>query len=159
MKSQRPFLTNWMPITSILFRILRICRSLFKCNSLKNEKLSLNFLFHLWNLHQILKIFKKKKIVIANLFPKLQCDKDLVKALSEKRRNGTSSDSEHLKVSQKLVKSVLEHFYYVFSSFSGEIFWKIFLLLNFQIIGVFVNTLNVDYKYNVPDFENLPFAI
>ena len=31
---------------------------LFKCNYLKNGKLFLIFLFHLWSLHQILTIFK-----------------------------------------------------------------------------------------------------
>ena len=58
-------------ITSIMFRIVRICRSLFKCNYLKNKKHFLSFIFHLWNLHQISNIFKKKKIVIADVFPKL----------------------------------------------------------------------------------------
>ena len=58
-------------ITSIMFRIVRICRSLFKCNFLKNKKHFLSFIFHLWNLHQISNIFKKKKIVIADVFPKL----------------------------------------------------------------------------------------
>ena len=64
-------LTHGLPITSILFRIVRFCRSLFKSSYLKNKKHFLSFLFHLWNLHQILNIFKKKKIVIANVFPKL----------------------------------------------------------------------------------------
>ena len=54
------------------FGIVRIWSSLFKCNYLKNKKIFLNFLFHLWNLHQILNIFKKKMIVIANVFPKLK---------------------------------------------------------------------------------------
>ena len=58
-------------IISIMFRIVRICRSLFKCNFLKNKKHFLSFIFHLWNLHQISNIFKKKKIVIADVFLKL----------------------------------------------------------------------------------------
>ena len=64
-------LTHGLPITSILFRIVRNCRSLFKSSYLENKKHFLRFLFHLWNLHQILNIFKKKKIAIANVFPKL----------------------------------------------------------------------------------------
>ena len=64
-------ITHGLPITSILFRIVRICRSLFKSSYLKNEKHFLGLLFHLCNLHQILNIFKKKKILIANVFPKL----------------------------------------------------------------------------------------
>ena len=64
-------LTHGLPITSILFRIVRICRSLFKSSYPKNRKHFLGFLFHCWNLHQISNIFKQKKIVIANVFPKL----------------------------------------------------------------------------------------
>ena len=64
-------ITHGLPITSILFRIVRICRSLFKSSYLKNEKHFLGFLYHLWNLHQICNISKKEKILIANVFPKL----------------------------------------------------------------------------------------
>ena len=64
-------LTHGLPITSILLRILRICRSLFKSSYLKNKKHFLVFLFHLWNFHQCLNIFKKKKILMANVFPEL----------------------------------------------------------------------------------------
>ena len=63
--------THGLPITSILFRFVRIYRSQFKSNYLKNKRYFLDFLFHLWNLHQTLNIFKKKKILIANVFPKL----------------------------------------------------------------------------------------
>ena len=68
LKSQWCLLTHGVPNRCILFRISRICRSIFKCKYLKNQKYFLSFLFHLWNLHQILKIFKQKKIVIANYF-------------------------------------------------------------------------------------------
>ena len=64
-------ITHGLPITSILFRIVRICRSLFKSSYLKNEKHFPGFLFHLWNLHQTLNILKKKYLLIANVFPKL----------------------------------------------------------------------------------------
>ena len=36
-------------------------------------------LFDFWNLHQILNILKKKMIVIANVFPKLQTVKILIR--------------------------------------------------------------------------------
>ena len=63
--------THGLPITSILFRFVRICRSQFKSNYLKDKRYFLASLFHLWNLHQTLNISKKKKILIANVFPKL----------------------------------------------------------------------------------------
>ena len=96
LKFEGCLLTHWLPMASILFRIARIWSSLFKCNYLKNKKLFLNFLFHLWNLHQILKIFEKYIIVIANVFSKLQNVKDLVKPLSRKHRFRTSFDTRHV---------------------------------------------------------------
>ena len=71
-------LTLWVLITSMPFRIVRICGSLFKCNYLKNKSFSLYFLFHWSNLDQILNIFLKKKFVIADIFPKLQIVKHLL---------------------------------------------------------------------------------
>ena len=37
--------------------------------------------------------------------------------------------------------------------------WKISPWLKFEIIGMFVNTWAADYKYSVPDSENLAFPI
>ena len=62
-------------------------------------------MFLFWNLHEILKIFLKKIIVIANVFPKLQTFKDLVRPLSKKRCLRTSFENQHPKGSQALVKS------------------------------------------------------
>ena len=60
LKWEACLLTHGLPITSILFRIVVISRSLFKFKYRKTEKYFVSFLFHLWNLHQILNIFKKK---------------------------------------------------------------------------------------------------
>ena len=68
LKASWCFLTHGLPITSIPFRIVRIWSFQFKSNYLKNKKQFLSFIFHLWKLHEILNIFKKKKIVIANVF-------------------------------------------------------------------------------------------
>ena len=89
-------LTHGLPITSILFRIVRICHSLFKSSYLKNKKHFLPFLFHLWNLNQISNIFKKKKIVIGNVFPKLATVQVLVTPLTIQRRLKTSFGSQHV---------------------------------------------------------------
>ena len=144
---------------SMLFSSAKICSSLFKWYYLKNETFFLNFLFQLWNLHQLLKILKQKKIVMANVFSKLRTVKDLVKPLSKKRRFRPSFDSQHVKGSQTLVKFAWEHFYQLFPELSREMVQKISRLLKFEIIGVFVNDFNTDYKYPVPDCENLPFHI
>ena len=57
---------------SILFKIARIFNSQINCNHLENEKLFSKFLFHFWNLHQILNILEEQMLVIANIIPKLQ---------------------------------------------------------------------------------------
>ena len=92
-------------MASILFKIVRICYSQFKCNYPKNEKLLLNFLFHFWNLRQILNILKERMIVIAYIFPKLGTVKILLTPLSKKGRFNPRFDSQHVKASQILVKS------------------------------------------------------
>ena len=63
------------------------------------------FFSHFWNLHQISNILKKKMIVIANVFPKLQTLKIFDRKLSQEYRFRTSFDSEHVKASKILVKS------------------------------------------------------
>ena len=72
---------------------------------LKRKKHFLGFLFHLYNLHQILNIFQKKKILIANVFPKLATVQGLVTPLIVQRRLKTSFDSQHVKRFQTGAKS------------------------------------------------------
>ena len=126
---------------------------------LKTKKHFLGFLFHLSILHKILNIFKKKKIVIANVFPKLATVQGLFTPLTIQRCLKIFFNSQHVKRFQTLVKSSWEHFYHTFSSLRGEIIWKLSPWLKFQIIGLFFNTWNARYKYPVPVCENLPFPI
>ena len=142
-------------MASILFKVVRICKSQFKCNYLKNQKLFLNFLFDLWNLHQILNILKKNMMVIANVLPKLQTVDILVRPLSEKSRFRTRFDIQHVKAFHIFAKSPWEQFYLVFSSFWGKLIWKMSPLLSDKILGVFVYILTGKGKYPVQGFENL----
>ena len=152
-------LTQGLLITSRLLQIVRICRSPFKSSYLKKKKHFLGFLFHWWNLHQILNIFKKKKIVTAVVFPKLALVQSLVTPLTIQLRIKTSFDGEHVKRFQTLVKSSWEHFYHIFPSLWGEMIWKISPWLKFEIIRLFVNTWTAHYKYPVTDCENLSFPM
>ena len=79
--------------------------SQFKWSHVKNEKHFLNFLFHLWNLPQILKIFKKRMNVMANVFPKLVTVKIFLTPLSKKHRFRTRFESRQVKGAQVLTKS------------------------------------------------------
>ena len=157
MKSEGCLLTHGLPITSILFQIVRIWRSLFKSSYLKNKKDFLGFSFHWWNLHQNLNIFKKKNIVIGRVFPKLATVQGLLTPLTLQRRLKTSFDSQNGKPFQPLVQSSWEHFYHIFSFLWGEMIWKISPWLKFQIIGLFANRWTADYKYPFTDCENLKF--
>ena len=103
--------------------------------------------------------FQKKKIVIGNLFPKLQTVKYLVRPLSKKLRLRTSFESQHVNGSQTLAKTVPENCYHIFSSLGEEMIWEISPLLKFEISGVFVNTLSADGEYPVWDCEMSSFRI
>ena len=107
---------------------------------LKTKKHFLGFLFHLANLHQILNISKKKKIVIANVFPKVATVQGLDTPLNIQRRLKTFFDSQHVKRFQTLVQSSWEHFYHIFSSLWGEVILKTSPWFKFGVIGCFVNT-------------------
>ena len=97
-------------------------------------------------------------VVRPNLFRKFQNVKALVKPLTKKCCFRRSFDSQHVQWSQTPVKSSWEHFYHIFPSLWGQIIWKMLLLLKFEMIGVFVNTWAADFKYPVPDCENLQFS-
>ena len=131
----------------------------FKSSHLKNKKHFLRFLFHLWNLHQILNIFKKKKIVRGNVFPKLATVQGLVTAFTIQHCLKTSFDSQQVRPFQTLVNSSWEHFEHIFSSLWGEMIWRISPWLKFEIIGLFANTWTAYYGYPVMDCENLPFPV
>ena len=125
MKSNGCLLTHWLSMSCILFNIARNCNSQIKCNYVKNEKIFLNFLFHFWNLHQILNILKEKMMLLANVFSKLQTVKNIVILLCKKHRFGRHLDRRYLKLSRILAKSPWECFYHVFSSIWRKLIRKI----------------------------------
>ena len=98
-------------------------------------------------------------MVIANVFPKLQTVKDLVRPLSKKRCFRTPFDSQHVKELQTLVKSAWEHFYHIFSSYWWKLIGKTSLLVIGEILGVFFNTLTNDDKYLLQSCEDLLLPI
>ena len=107
----------------------------------------------------MMNIFKKKKIVTGNVFPKLGTVQGLVTLLTIQRRLKTSFDSQHVKRFQTLVKSSWEDFYHIFSSLWREIIWKISPWLKFEIIGLFGNTWTADYISPVTVCQNLLLTI
>ena len=139
-------------MAGILFKIAWISHSQFKCIYLKNEKKFLNFLFHFWNIHQILNVLKEQMIVIANVFPILQTLKNVVRPLSKKPHFRTRFDNQHVKASQILTKSPWECFCHVFSSFPRKLICK----MSHLVLG---EILTGDGKCSVQDCKNLPLPI
>ena len=125
-------------MASILSNVVRICNSQFKGSYMKIRKSFLNFLLLFSILDQVLNVLKEKMIAIANVFPKLQTVKILVRPLSKKRPFRTPFDSEHVKASQVLAKSWWERFYHVLLSFSGILIWNMSPLVLGQILGMWL---------------------
>ena len=98
-------------------------------------------------------------IVIANVSPKLETVKILVRPLSRKCRFRTRFDSQYAKASQKLATSPWESFCHVFTPFSGKLIPKISPLVLDEVLVVFVNRLTADGQYPVQDCENLQLLI
>ena len=80
-------------------------------------------------------IFKKKTIVIGNVFPKLATVQGLVTPLTIQRSVKTSFESQHVKRFQTLVKYSSEHFYHIFLWLWGEIIRKTSPWLKSEIMG------------------------
>ena len=146
-------------MASIPLKIVRIHNSQFKCNYLKNERIFLNFLFHFWNLHQILNALKETIILIGNVFSKLETVKILLIPLSKKRRFRTRFDSQHVKASHILARSPSEHFCHPFPSFSGKLIGKMSAIALGEVLVVFVKRLTADGKYPVQDCGSLQLPI
>ena len=91
-------------------------------------------------------------VVIANVFPKLQTVKNLVRPFCKKRRFGTRFDSQHVKEFQVLAKSPWDRFYDVFSTLWEKLIWKMSPLVLGKISVLFLNTLTADGKYAVEDW-------
>ena len=60
---------------------------------------------------------------------------------------GTPLDSQDIKESQILLKSAWQDFYHVFSSLSSFLSRKMSLLVIYELLGLFINTLAANDKY------------
>ena len=125
----------------------------------KKQRTFCEFFGPFWNWNQVLNILKNKIVVIANVFPKLQTVKNVLRPLSKQHRFRTTFDSQHVQQFQALVKSSWEHFYLIFWSLSGKRIWKMSLLVICEILKPFVNTLTVDGNYPFQNYENFPLPI
>ena len=121
----------------------------------------MNFSLHSWNLYQFLNILKKKLTLIAYVFPKIQTAKYVVRQMSKNLRFRTPFDSQYVKWCQTFVKSAWQHFNQISSPLRAKLTWKMSLLVTFEILGHFVNTLTVCDKYSLCNSDKLlqPFQM
>ena len=153
------FLTHWLLMTGILFVIQRIYRKQFKCNYIRNKNRFLNLFLHFWNLHQILNILSKKKmILIAHVFPKIGKAKDAVRWMFKMTRFRKPSETQDAKTSETWLKAAWQYFYHIFWSLLQRLSCKMSVLVICKILGPFVNTLIVDNKYSLCYTEHADFS-
>ena len=96
-------------MTSILFLIETIYCNIFRCNYVRNKKLSPNFFLNFPNLYSILNIFKKKMTLIADVFLNLRTPKYVVREMFKKSCFRGPFDKWHGKRAETLLKSEGQH--------------------------------------------------
>ena len=159
LKSYRYFLTHWLPMTGILLGIVGICSSVVKWYDLKDQTLFSPFFFPFLECSSYIKHFKKKVIVIANVFPKLQT----VKFWLDRSLNSVVSEDPstfNMLKSPKHLWNLHESTFIIFFSHSEDKrIPKISPLLKFEILRLFLKTLAADDTYAVWVYADLQFPI
>ena len=82
----------------------------------RKQNFFLNFLLHFSNLAEILNTFLKNMTLIADVFPELRTQKNLVRSMSIKSHFKGSFPKQHRKRSQTLLKLAWQHLYHIYSS-------------------------------------------
>ena len=92
--------------------------------------------------------------LIAYVFRKLLTPNDVVTEMSKRARYKTPSENQHVKGSQRLLKSARQHFYPIFSSPQEKLSKKKKQVLC-EILELLVHTLTADDKYSLHKREKL----
>ena len=100
-------------------------------------------------------IFKKKMILIAEVFPKLRSPKNKVRSISVKSRFKGSLKKQHGKCAQTLLKFAWQNLYHISWSLWRQLSFKKSLLVICEISRLFPNTLSADGKYSLVNTDKL----
>ena len=79
--------------------------------------------------------------------------------MSKKVRLRERFDKQHGKRALAPLKYASQHFYHIHCSLPSQLSWKTSLLLTWQILGLFVNTLVADEMYLLLNGENITISI
>ena len=84
--------------------------------------------------------FKKKIILIADVFPNLRTPKNVVRSMSKISHCRRAFEKKHRKHVQTLLKSQQQHHYHIYWSLLGQLSCKKPLFVIWKILRQFVNT-------------------
>ena len=115
----------------------------------RKEKTFSDCFLHFWNHVEILSIFKKKMTLIADGFPKLRTQKNVVRSISKKSRFKGSFGKQHGKRPEILLKFACQHLYDIYWLLSRQLTCKKSLLVTIKISRLFPNTVSADGKYSL----------
>ena len=94
-------------------------------------------------------------ILIADIFPKIQTPKNVVRYVSKKTCFGGPFDKQRFKRVQTLSKFEREHLDQIYWSLWGKYSRKKYLLVICKVLRLFVNTLTANDKYSLLNRDNL----
>ena len=104
-------------------------------------------------------IQKKKMTLIADVYPKLRTQKNLVRSMSKKSRFKGSFGKQHGKRAQTLLKFAWQHLYHIYWSLWRQLTCKKSLLVICKISRLFPNTMSADGKFSLVNRDNLTQSI
>ena len=79
--------------------------------------------------------------------------------MSKKSRFRGPFEKQHGKRAQTLLKYASHHLYHIHWLLPSQLSWKKSLLFTLKILGLLVNTLAADWKFRVPNRDNLTIPI
>ena len=100
-------------------------------------------------------IFQKKMTLIADGFPKLRTQKNLVRSMPKRSVFKGSFEKQHGKCAQTLLKCQGQLLYHIYWSLWRQLSYKKSLLVTCKISILFPNTLSADSKCSLLNRENL----
>ena len=97
---------------------------------------------------------KKKMILIADSFWKLQTPKNVVRSTTKISRFWGPFEKQDGKRTQKLLKFEWQHLYHIYLSLRRQVRRRKPLLVIWKILGLFVNTVTTNDRYSLLNTDN-----
>ena len=93
--------------------------------------------------------------LVADVFPKLRTQKNLVRSMPKKSRFKVSFKKQHRQCAWAFLKCEVELLYNIYLSRLRQLSYKKSLLVICKISRLFINTLSADGKYSLLNRDNL----